>query len=52
MIFSWFVGHVLQSTGSYSKIMVVCALAYLLALGIFHAAVPHLDPVRIEPNRV
>jgi len=51
MIFSWFVGHVLQNTGSYSKIMVVCALAYLLALGIFHAAVPRLDPVRIPPRR-
>jgi len=45
MGFSWLVGHILQGTGVYDKILLICGLAYLLALGIFHTIVPRLKPV-------
>jgi MFS transporter, ACS family, hexuronate transporter len=44
----WIIGLVLQSKDSYGAIMPFCAGAYLMALLIFHLAVPRLEPVAIE----
>jgi MFS transporter, ACS family, aldohexuronate transporter len=44
----WVIGHILQSKGSYGEILPFCGGAYLLALLIFHLAVPRLDPVPIN----
>ena len=41
------VGHVLQWTGSYRVPFLISGLAYLLALAIIHALVPHLEPAKI-----
>jgi ACS family hexuronate transporter-like MFS transporter len=47
MGFSWLVGYILQGTGVYDKILLICGLAYLLALGIFHTIVPKIQPVEM-----
>jgi MFS transporter, ACS family, hexuronate transporter len=48
MFFSWLVGHILQGSGVYDKILLVCGSAYVAALLIFHLIVPKIEPVRIE----
>jgi ACS family hexuronate transporter-like MFS transporter len=47
MGFSWLVGHILQGTGVYDKILLICGLAYLAAIGIFHTIVPRIKPVEM-----
>jgi ACS family hexuronate transporter-like MFS transporter len=47
MGFSWMVGHILQGTGTYDKIMLVCGSAYIVAWLIFHIIVPKIKPIEI-----
>jgi ACS family hexuronate transporter-like MFS transporter len=47
MGFSWMVGHILQGTGTYDKIMLVCGSAYVIAWLIFHIIVPKIKPIEI-----
>jgi MFS transporter, ACS family, hexuronate transporter len=48
-LFQWLTGQILQATGSnYSVIFIICGLAYVTALSIFHLLVPRLEPARIE----
>ena len=49
-LFQWLTGQILQATDSnYTVIFIICGLAYVTALGFFHAIVPRLEPARIEP---
>jgi ACS family hexuronate transporter-like MFS transporter len=48
MGFSKLVGHILQGTGVYDKILLICGSAYVVALLIFHLVVPQIKPVRID----
>lgn len=48
MGFSWFVGHVLQGSGVYDKIMLICGSAYLIAWIIFQIVVPKIKPIEIS----
>ena len=48
MGFSWLVGHILQSTGMYDKILLLCGSAYVVTWLIFHLMVPHIKPVKIR----
>ena len=45
MLISTFTGFLLQSTGSYVPVFLMAGCAYLLALGVVHWLVPHLEPV-------
>jgi len=47
MWFSWFVGHILQGTGVYDKIMLICGSAYVIAWLIFQIIVPKIKPIEI-----
>jgi len=40
-------GYLLQFTGSYHAVFVVAGCAYLVALGIFHALAPKLEPANV-----
>jgi ACS family hexuronate transporter-like MFS transporter len=40
-------GHVVQRTGSYTPLFVVCGTAYLLALAIFQTLAPRMEPVSL-----
>lgn len=53
-LFQWLTGYILETTGSnYTIIFIVCGLAYVTALAIFHFIVPRLEPARIEaPSKV
>jgi ACS family hexuronate transporter-like MFS transporter len=48
MGFSWLVGHILQGTGVYDKILLACGSAYVVALLLFHIGVPRIKPVSVE----
>jgi len=48
MIFSLYVGQVLQRIGTYMPIFIVCGSLYLIALLIIHMLTPRLAPVAIE----
>jgi ACS family hexuronate transporter-like MFS transporter len=48
MGFSKLVGHILQGTGVYDKILLICGSAYVVALLIFHLVVPQIKPVKID----
>lgn len=48
MSFSWLVGHILQDTGVYDKILLICGSAYVAAWLIFHLLVPQIKAVRAE----
>ena len=48
MGFSWLVGHILQGSGVYDRILLVCGSAYVVALLIFHIGVPRIKPITIE----
>jgi ACS family hexuronate transporter-like MFS transporter len=47
MVFSKYVGQVLEQVGSYTPIFIVAASAYLLALAAIHLLTPRLEPVEI-----
>lgn len=43
--FQWLTGQILEATGSnYSVIFIMCGLAYVTGLAIFHLLVPRLEP--------
>lgn len=46
--FSWMVGHILQGTGVYDKILLICGSAYVIAWLIFHLVVPKIRPIEIK----
>jgi ACS family hexuronate transporter-like MFS transporter len=51
MGFSWLVGHILNNTHDdhqYSKILLICGSAYVLAFVIFQLMVPRIQPVRLD----
>jgi len=45
MLMSYYAGWVLQTIGSYGPILVICAMAYLLALLVVHLINPSYAPV-------
>jgi ACS family hexuronate transporter-like MFS transporter len=47
MIFSLYVGQVLQRIGTYMPIFVVCGSLYLIALLVIQLLAPRLEPVRL-----
>ena len=47
MGFSWLVGHILQSTGAYDQILLLCGGAYLVTWLIFHLLVPQIGPIEV-----
>jgi ACS family hexuronate transporter-like MFS transporter len=47
MILMTSAGHIVQKTGSYVPLFIICGSAYLLALAIFQALAPRMDPVRL-----
>jgi hypothetical protein len=48
MGFSWLVGHILQSTGLYDQILVLCSGAYVVTWLIFHLMVPRIKPIEFK----
>lgn len=47
MLFSKYIGGVLEHLGTYTPIFVVAASAYLLALLVVHLLTPRMEPVKI-----
>jgi ACS family hexuronate transporter-like MFS transporter len=47
MVFSKYIGGVLEGLGTYTPIFAVAATAYLLALGVVHLLSPKMEPVRL-----
>jgi MFS transporter, ACS family, hexuronate transporter len=47
MVFSKYIGGVLEDLGTYTPIFVVAASAYLLALLVVHILTPKMEPVKI-----
>jgi MFS transporter, ACS family, hexuronate transporter len=45
MLFTWFVGHDLQATGSYRILFIIAASVYLMALLVVHILSPKLERV-------
>jgi ACS family hexuronate transporter-like MFS transporter len=48
MGFFWLVSTILQDSGTYSTIMLICGSAYVVSWLIFHAGVPRIKPVNAE----
>ena len=48
VLFSTFVGSLLQATGSYVPVFIVAGSVYLVALAVVHWLVPRLEPVKLE----
>jgi ACS family hexuronate transporter-like MFS transporter len=48
MLMAWFIGRILQNTGSYTLIFIVAGLMYLIALAIIHVLSPKLAPVNLD----
>ncbi|GFE85255.1 MFS transporter [Steroidobacter agaridevorans] len=48
MLIAKFVGYVLDTTGSYTAIFTLAALAYWVALLAFHWVSPRLEPARLD----
>ena len=46
--FSWLVGHILQSTGVYDQILLLCSGAYLVTWLAFHLLVPQIRSIEIS----
>lgn len=46
--FSWLVGNILQNTGTYDKILLLCGGAYVTTWVIFHLIVPQIKPIEIQ----
>ncbi len=40
-------GHVVQRTGSYAALFIICGSVYLLALAIFQVLAPKMEPVKL-----
>jgi ACS family hexuronate transporter-like MFS transporter len=47
MILMTSAGHLVQSTGSYLALFIICGFAYLVALAIFQALAPKMEQVQI-----
>jgi ACS family hexuronate transporter-like MFS transporter len=47
MLIAKIVGYILEWTGSYYIIFLIAGSAYLLALGVIHLIVPHLEPAQL-----
>ena len=47
MVFSKYVGGVLDQLGTYTPIFIVAASAYLLALAAVHLLTPRMEPVKL-----
>lgn len=47
MVFSKYIGAVLEDLGTYTPIFVIAASAYLLALLVVHLLTPKMEPVKI-----
>jgi len=41
-------GHILALTGSYTSLFACAAFAYLAALAVIHALLPHLEPAKFD----
>ncbi len=48
MLVALAVGKILAATGSYVVIFIIAGSAYLLALGLIHLLVPHLEPAKLD----
>jgi ACS family hexuronate transporter-like MFS transporter len=48
MLIATMAGFILEFTGSYVILFLICGLVYLIAFGIFNLLVPKLEPVEIE----
>jgi ACS family hexuronate transporter-like MFS transporter len=48
MLIALVVGAILQKTGSYVAIFVICASSYLVALTLIHLLAPRLEAARLE----
>jgi ACS family hexuronate transporter-like MFS transporter len=48
MGFFWLVSNILQGTGTYCSIMLICGSAYVVAWLIFQIGVPRIQSVKIE----
>lgn len=47
MVFSKYIGQVLESIGSYTPIFIVAGSAYLVALLVVHLLAPKMEPVKV-----
>ena len=47
MILMTSAGHIVQRTGSYTALFIICGSVYLLALAVFQALAPKMEPVRL-----
>jgi MFS transporter, ACS family, hexuronate transporter len=47
MLFSMYVGGVLEKIGTYTPIFIVAGCGYLLALLVVHLLSPRLEPVKL-----
>jgi ACS family hexuronate transporter-like MFS transporter len=48
VLFQLLTGRVVQLTGSYVPIFIICGLAYSVGLLILHVMVPRIEPVRLD----
>jgi ACS family hexuronate transporter-like MFS transporter len=51
MILMTSAGYVVQKTGSYTPLFVLCGTAHLLALAIFQALAPRMERVSLRPEK-
>ncbi|PXA94729.1 MFS transporter, partial [Caulobacter sp. D5] len=47
MVFSKYIGQVLETIGTYTPIFIVAGSAYLVALLVVHLLAPTMEPVKI-----
>ena len=47
MLIATAAGLILQLTGHYLFLFIICGFAYLIALFIFHVLVPNMEPVKL-----
>jgi ACS family hexuronate transporter-like MFS transporter len=50
MIMARYVGHVLETVGSYAPVFIWAGSAYLVALAIVHLLLPKLDVATVSPT--
>src|SRR5262245_57358431 len=48
MLIAKLTGYVLQMTGSYTLVLTIAGVAYLLALGVIQLLTPNLEPANVE----
>jgi ACS family hexuronate transporter-like MFS transporter len=41
-------GYILQMTGSYTVVLMIAGVAYLLALAVVQILTPNLEPARVD----